>query len=265
VGLGLCGSCLSLRALDTLKASDYIYFDTYTSYIPGFGSEELSKLVGKAVTPLSREDVEDKGGRELIERALKSKVSFATLGDPFIATTHVYIRNIAMGRGIPTLYVPGVSIHSAAFSLVGLQIYKSGPTATIVEPSEIYRPRAAFEKVVGNLKRGLHTLLLLDIDVVKGRFMSFSRGAQVLAEGLIGYGVSPERLLGVGLSFVGSEGQSAVASTLLGLGGIHATAFPQSLIVPGRLDAVEAEALMFLGVNQEQLAAHARLVEELGR
>jgi len=67
------------------------------------------------------------------------------------------------------------------------------------------------------------------------------------------------------LSFVGSEEQSAVASTLRGLGGIHTTAFPQSLIVPGRLDSVEAEALMFLGVNQEQLAAHARLIEELGR
>ncbi|MEM0121208.1 MAG: diphthine synthase [Thermoprotei archaeon] len=265
VGLGLCADCVSLRALNILKASDYIYFDTYTSYAPQFGWEELSKLVGKVVTPLQREDVEDKSGRELIEKALNSKVSFASVGDPFIATTHVYIRNVAMGKGITTLYVPGVSIHSAAFSLAGLQIYKSGPTATVVEPFGVYKPKAAFEKVVGNLKRGLHTLLLLDIDVVRGKFMSFSRGAHILAQGLKEYNVDPDRLLGVGLCAVGTQEQKAIASTISGLNGIPISVFPQSLIVPGRLDVVEAEALMFLGVNQEQLAAHARLIEELGR
>lgn len=265
VGLGLCPDCVSLRALSFLKSADYVFLDTYTSYMPGFGWKELAALIGKDVVPLRRQDLEEKGGRRVLESALRGNVAFASVGDPFVATTHVYLRNAALQRKIPVIYVPGVSIHSAAFSLAGLQVYKSGPPATIVEPTDIYRPKSAFEKVVENLRRGLHTLLLLDIDLANMRFMSFSRGAQLLIEGLSEYGVDVGKLLGVGLSVVGSDRQGAVASTLEGLTGIRNNDFPQSLIVPGRLDPVETEALMFLGANQEQLANHARLVEGIGR
>lgn len=265
VGLGLFPDCLSVKALAVLKSADYVFFDTYTSYIPGFGWRELSQLVGKEVLPLKREDVEEKDGREVLERALHWKVAFAVPGDPFVATTHVYLRNSATRRGIPVIYVPGVSIYSAAFSLAGLQIYKSGPPATIVEPSAIYRPKSAFEKVLENLKRGLHTLLLLDLDVVNMKFMSFSRAAQLVLDGLRSLGFDAKALLGVGLSLVGSDRQRAVASTLESLAGLHEDGFPQSLIVPGRLDPVEKEALMFLGADQEQLAGHAKLVERIGK
>jgi len=265
VGLGLCGDCLGLRALNVLKSSDYIFFDTYTSYFPGFGWRELSTLVGREVVPLRREDVEDRDGRVVLEKASYAKVAFASLGDPFIATTHIHLRKVAAKRGIPIIYVPGVSIYSAALSLSGLAVYKCGPPATIVEPSAIYKPKSSFEKVMENLRRGLHSLLLLDLDALNMRFMSFSRGAQLIIEGLRSYGVEAQELLGVGLSLVGSERQSAVAATLGELTSIRSDLFPQSLIVPGKLDEVEAEALMFLGANQEQLAAHAKLVERVGR
>jgi diphthine synthase len=265
VGLGLTSDCLSLRALTILRSSDYIFLDTYTSYLPGFSLDHFSGFLDKEVTPLQREDLEGRGGKDILDRALTSKVSLAAFGDPFIATTHVWLRNTAIKRGIPTVYVPGVSIYSAAFSLVGLEIYKSGPAATIVEPSNIYRPMAAYEKVILNLRRGLHTLLLLELDVQRNSLMTFSRGAQLVAEGLESFGVRVDDLLGIGISAVGSEKQGAVASPIRSLAKIRNEAFPHCLIVPGRLDAVEAEALMLLGVDQGQLALHGKLIEELGR
>ena len=50
----------------------------------------------------------------------------------------------------------------------GLQAYKFGKTVTLAYWRENYKPMAAYETIAENLSRGLHTLLLLDIDEKMG-------------------------------------------------------------------------------------------------
>jgi diphthine synthase len=266
VGLGLSAEKgLTLRAAEVLRLSDLVYLEDYTSLIPGFDSTKLSALIGKKIREVTRFNLEDESGAEILDNAVKTTVSFAVPGDPFIATTHIYLRNEAQKKGIPVLYIPGVSVYSAAYSLAGLQVYKSGSSATIVEPSLLYRPKTQYEKAFTNLAGGMHTFFFLDINKTEGKLMSFSRAAKLLEAGLAEFGIETNNIIGVGLGQVGSEKQFARAASLRDLQFIHDNNFPHCLILPGKLDDVEAKALMFLGADQKLIDGHAKTIERISR
>ena len=48
IGIGLRFKDLSIRALDVIKKSDYIYLDNYTSILT-YGLKDLKKLIGKEI------------------------------------------------------------------------------------------------------------------------------------------------------------------------------------------------------------------------
>jgi len=264
VGLGLSAeNGLTLQALETLKFSDLVYLEDYTSLIPDFDPVKLSASIGKEVKLVTRFNLEEEGGEEILERATRTTVCLAVPGDPFIATTHIYLRNEAQKNGVPVLYVPGVSIYPAAYSLAGLQIYKSGSSATIVEPTPLYHPRIQYRKAFTNLVNGLHTFFFLDINRAEGKMMSFSQAAKLLENGLAEFEVETGNLIGVGLRQVGSPKQVARAASLKELQQVRDDNFPQCLILPGKLDDIEAKALMFLGANEKLIVDHAKAIEKI--
>ncbi|PSN86853.1 diphthine synthase [Candidatus Marsarchaeota G1 archaeon BE_D] len=224
----------------------------------------MFKTNKKEVKPLKREDLEGKGFNKIIELAKKQKVAIVIPGDPFLATTHMTAKLDAEDAGITTFYVPGISIFVVAFSLTGLQIYKAGPPATILEPSPIYNPKSSYSKLIDNLKKGLHTLLLLDIDVEKNRFLSFSRAAElVLAE--LNRVTQANNLIGIGIRRANSFDQKIYIESLARLKDLHDRRFPQVLVIPGKIDPIEAKALINLGANQKLVESHARTIERIGR
>ncbi|MEM4139062.1 MAG: SAM-dependent methyltransferase, partial [Sulfolobaceae archaeon] len=110
VGLGLSMKFITQTALKTLRESDIIYFDTYTSISCDINRDEIEKISGKPVIPASREMLESKI-EEIINKLREGKrISIATIGDPLIATTHVSLITTIKNLGFPVNIIPGISV-----------------------------------------------------------------------------------------------------------------------------------------------------------
>jgi diphthine synthase len=247
VGLGL-GSMedMSVRALNALRACDVVYGEFYTSKLIDSDLSHLEDCIGKRIKKLDRADVEE--GEELIEAAKSKKVAFVTAGDTMAATTHVDLRLRAMELGIPTRLIHGVSIFTACASALGLQPYKFGRTITLPFQEKGYSPSSPYENILENHKRGLHSLVLLDIRETEGRYMSAAEGAKWLvdAEERIEGGLIKDDTLMVGCARVGSASEFLLAGYPSKL--IQQDFGPplHTLVVPGKLHFMEAEALVRL-------------------
>ena len=170
------------------------------------------------------------------------------VGDPFSATTHVELRIRARKLGIPVTVVHGASALTAVPGLLGLQHYKFGRTTTLPFPEKGYFPESPYDMIVENHSRGLHTLVLLDIQADRGRLMTANEGLGILSElegrkrgGILG----PDALVGV-VARAGSERPVVRAGKLASLAKEDFGPPHHSIVVPGRLHFMEAEALMEL-------------------
>jgi len=251
VGLGLYDcSDLTLRGLRALEEADAVYLEAYTNLVPGLSLQELEEIAGKKIKVLGRRDLEERSGLELIEEVRDKVVVLLVPGDPFIATTHVAVRLEAEKRGVETEVVHAPSILSAAASSTGLQPYKFGKLATLVypRPEHGFYPLSTYETLADNLSRGLHTLLLLDLRVEEGVYMSVRDAVEVLyeLEERAQRGIVSGSTLGVGLARIGSPDQVIKAGTLEELRELEFGPPPHSLAIPGRLHPLEAEALVVL-------------------
>ena len=168
---------ISLAGLEALRACGKIYAERYTNMVPEGTLSRLEALCGKKIILLSREQVE--GEKELLDAAKGGAVSLIIAGDPMIATTHVSLLLSAKKRGIATEVIHASSVISAAIGEAGLQAYKFGKMVTLAYWRDNYRPMTAYDVISDNLSRGLHTLLLLDIDEKLGP-MKPSAAAEVL-------------------------------------------------------------------------------------
>jgi len=245
VGLGLSSvQDMSLRALEVLKGCDQVFAEFYTSKLIDSSVDELSRLIGKEVRVLERVDVEE--GEEIIEAARSRKVAFVTAGDTMAATTHVDMRLRAIEEGISTSLVHGVSIFTACASAFGLQPYKFGRTITLPFPEKKFLPASPYEKILENKKRGLHSLVLLDIREAEGRFMSASEGVQWLldAEIRLGGGLMQADGLVCAAARVGSPTEKLVAGYAAEVVKMDLGPPLHTLVVPGKLHFMEAEALV---------------------
>jgi len=258
VGLGLAPEDIPIRALKFLKNCDEIYLENYTSLIPGLTAQNVSSLIGKDVTPVSRRDLEEENGDKLIKAAMEGKVvALLVPGDPFVATTHVAIRLRAEKLGVRTVVYNAPSILTAVIGATGLQPYKFGRIVTIVYPEEKYGffPKTPYEVLRDNLARGLHTLFLLDLKLEQGLAMTVGEAARLLLEmeQRIGEGVLNDNTLGVGLARIGTSNARVLAATLSELASVDLGPPPHSLVIPGKLHPLEAEALIILCGAQEEV------------
>ena len=246
VGLGLGGERgVSLQGLDAVGEADMVFAEFYTSFSPTTFEKRLETLVRREITVLKREALEEKAEEALLKHALDKRVVLLVPGDPMIATTHVQLRVRAFKLGIETRVIHGSSIVSAAMGACGLQNYRFGESVTVPYLEKGFVPETLYNVVMKNLRRGLHTLMFLDVRADEGRSLTIVDALKVLlaVEARRREGVfSADRLM-VGLARVGMSDAYVKADRLEALIKIDFGAPPHTLIAPGKLHFMEAEAL----------------------
>jgi diphthine synthase len=182
IGLGLFDEYdVSVRGLDAIKSADTVFLEVYTSVLMGAPIERLEAFYGKKITPLYREDVEIHADK-ILDAAEFGNAVFLTAGDSMVATTHSDLRIRAADRNIPTTIIHGASITTAVCGLSGLQNYRFGKSVSVPFPYGKWFPMTPIEVISANLKENLHTLVFLDIQKDKERYMKISEAVDLLEE-----------------------------------------------------------------------------------
>jgi len=245
IGLGLFDEKdVTLKGFEEAKKCDRVFVEFYTARLIGTSKEKLEELFGKEIKILNRKEVED--GRIILDEAKNKNIAFLTPGDPMTATTHIALRIQAKEMGIKTKIVHGVSIVSAASGLLGLQSYKFGRTTTLPFPEKDYLPESPYDIIRQNKENGLHTLILLDIK--PDRLMTANEGMKVLLrieEKRKEKIVTPDTLMCV-VARAGSDDYLISADYVNNLLNKDFGTPMHSLVIPGNLHFMEAEALVKL-------------------
>ncbi len=157
--MGLRCSHLSAAVLSTLRNSEYVFIDTYTSIYQENPVECLKKyeIIAK---PVGREFLESSKPLEYAERG---KTSIAVIGHPLVATTHHVLVLDASKKGIPWNVVDNISAIEVAKAKSGLSIYRFGKIVTVMFPREGISFLESVKNVIdSNDSLNLHTILLLE-------------------------------------------------------------------------------------------------------
>jgi len=227
IGLGINDEDdMPIKAVNILKRCDKIYYENFTSNWKG-DIKNLEKLAHKKITSLTREKVESDF---LIKEALREDVALLVPGDPLTATTHIELMMEAKKQDIPVGIIHASSIYTAVAE-TGLQIYKFGRTTTLPGVQEKFKPTSPIDTIKENRKSGLHTLVLLDIN------MTAIEGLKVLQEHFGGEKVAVCCNLG-GKDKIIRYGNISdlIKDKKLDIS-------PSALILPGQLHFKEEEAL----------------------
>jgi diphthine synthase len=242
VGLGLGPKGVSLEGAEELESADVAYLEHYTTPLEPFLLKELERIVGKHLTVVDRNFVED--GNKILEEASMKKVAIAVQGDPMIATTHSELRTRAIKAGVETRIVHGVTIASAAASESGLHYYKLSRTVTVTREA-VGRLTRVYHTLHENLLEGAHTLLLLEYDVESGEGVSppEAMAGLLLAEGNFKRGVVGGTTFAIVISRLGRVDKSLAAGDFASLAKKDYGEPPHSIIIPGKLHFTELEAI----------------------
>jgi len=255
VGLGLHDEMgISLRGLEELKTADTAFIELYTSLLPDFSIKRFEKISGKTLHIVSRKELEEENGRVILKAAKKGKAVLLVPGDPLIATTHIALRIQAERCGIKNRIVHGASILSAVIGLSGLHNYNLGKTVTIPFPDEC-PPKTPYKVIAQNKKLGLHTLCLLDIKAEEKRYLSICESLESLLkiESKRRKRIVTMNTLAVGIARAGSGNPTVKADFLRKLLNYDFGTPPYSIIFPGKLHFMEAEALVVLAGAPEKV------------
>jgi diphthine synthase len=233
IGLGIWDEKdVSLRGLETCKRADKIYCELYTA-VWGGDVAKLEKLVGKKIEVVERSDIEDNSDK-LIEEAKSKNIALLAPGDPLTATTHVHLIMECKQKKVDYEIVHSSSIYTA-ITKSGLQLYKFGRTATVITPSKGYESTGFYDALAENHKLGLHTLLLLDVNMGTKQALEIlknieaKRKNKILKEAII-------------CSALGSENEHLIYGKIGDISDIELPA-PAVVIVPGELHFLEKEFL----------------------
>jgi diphthine synthase len=259
VGLGLHDEKgVSLNGIEEIKTADRIFLELYTNLLPYFSIERFEAIVGKKVQMLQRYNLEEKNGALILDATENGKTVFLVPGDPLIATTHVTLRIEAEKRGVKTRIVHGASIISAVIGLSGLHNYKFGKTVTVPFPENF--SETPYNVIAQNKKFGLHTLCLLDLKVDEKRFLNINKALTFLSEieQKRNKGIITPKTIAVGVARAGSNNPTVKADYLEKLSKHDFGDPPQSLVFPGELHFMEAEALVTLAGAPETLRRIAK-------
>ncbi len=249
IGLGLNDEKdISLEGLEAARQADRVFAEFYTSTMPNLLLNELEDMIGKKVEVLTRTQLEDENGERILSSAERDRVAFLVPGDPMIATTHVTLRLALARKGIESRIIHGASIFSAVCGSTGLQSYKFGKSTTLPRDGPV--PPSVIEAVRENRARNLHTLLLLELKTDGKAQLTIGNALARLVQG------HPEIAdwLTVGVARLGSRDQQVRSAKAGRLVQLDFGAVPHSLVFPGKLHFMEAEALKaFAGASDADL------------
>lgn len=178
IGLGLSGEKdISVRGLEIVKSSDYIYMEYYTSIL-GINLDNLSKFYEKEIILADREMIENDFDEVIMEKAKDSNVSLLVVGDPFSATTHMDLYLRCIKNGVKVEVLNNASIMNSC-GITGMSLYRFGETVTIPFFTKNWRPYSFYEKICKNYLNDFHTLVLLDIKVKEISEENLARGKKI--------------------------------------------------------------------------------------
>ncbi len=253
IGLGLNDEKgITVKGLEETKTADAVFMENYTSLMPDFSLQRFRTLCGKKIQIVSRRDLEEENGTQILHAAKVGKAVFLVPGDPFIATTHISLRIDAEKQGIKTRIIHGISIMSAIVSLSGLHNYKFGKTVTVPFPENF--SETPYNVIAQNKKLGLHTLCLLDLKAKENLFLSINQAIKMLrkVEEKKRQNVITTETIAVGIARAGGNSPTLKADFLKDLASFDFGEPPYSLIFPGDLHFMEVDSLIaFAGAPSE--------------
>jgi len=247
VGLGLYDEKdISLKGIEEIKKCDKVFAEFYTAILTGTNIKKIEETIGKKIEVLSREETEKKD--KILKAAETKNVVFLTCGDPMSATTHIDLRLNAIKMGVDTKIIHGSSVFNAVPGLLGLQNYKFGRTTTLAYPEKDYFPTSPYNVIESNKKLGLHTLVLLDIQAEKKRYMTANDAMKILLqmEEKINGNIFKKGSIICVVARAGSDEPVVAAGFIEDL--INRDFGPplHTIVVPGELHFMELEALKVL-------------------
>ncbi|AJF62740.1 MAG: hypothetical protein QT11_C0001G0598 [archaeon GW2011_AR20] len=232
IGLGLNSRDISLNALDAIKKCKKLYLENYTSF--GFTKKELEKIIKKKVIIAGRELIENKASI-ILKEAKKKDIGLLIYGDPLSATTHINCLIDSKKEGIKIKVIHSSSILTAVGE-TGLSLYNFGKTTSI--PFNNEKVIAPIEVIKNNLKLGLHTLILLDLDPKNKKFLTINQALEYLLRNNL-------NLSCVVCSALSTNKQEIKYGNIKELKNLKFNRFPQCLVISGKLHFIEEEALNF--------------------
>ncbi len=246
IGLGLGPGEVTVNGLSSIKKSSKVFIEKYTTPI----SEEYMgflKTLGKEIIFLERSSMED-SAKELVAKAKTEDIAILIPGDPLIATTHHLLFIVAKNLSISVKVFHASSIFSSAIAESRLDIYKFGPTTTITNWSEKYKPTSFLENIERNIKNNQHTLLLFDILNNGERTLSPKEAISIIKQSedkLQKKVITNSKIILLGN--VGCEDQVLFYGTLEEVEKLNfKTQNKFCMVIPGKISFAEAELLELL-------------------
>lgn len=256
VSIGLSSHMdLSLRAIEAARRADVVYAETYTMRLETT-PRLLGETIGRPVQPLTRGLMEEEAD-ELLREAENRDVAILVGGDALTATTHISLVIDAARRGVPVKIVHGGSIFTAVAE-TGLSLYKFGRTVTVPLP-EKGPVDTVIRTLRDNREQGLHTLILLDLDEPKKRYLTINQAIERLEE----TGEFSMDTLLVAVARLGSENQVIKADTAMNLKSQDFGDPSHTIVAPGRLHFMEEEALKVLAGCPPELLSGRKVQGEV--
>lgn len=222
---------LSLAGVAAAKRCDSLYIEQYTAKT-AVTPEKLVTQVGKPITLVERKHLEEDSGK-LLEEAREKKIGLFVPGDALFATTHMSLILDCKKKKIPYLIVHASSILTAVGE-TGLSLYKFGEVVTIPRWTSSYKPDGFYDTIKNNKAQGMHSLLLLEIDMTPKEARKILMMIEKEKQGSL----FSEKILAI--SKAGSPYQEIFYGFAEDLPDFEA---PAVLLLPGRLNEFENEFL----------------------
>lgn len=242
IGIGLGDEKdITIKGFEVIKRCAVVYLENYTSIL-GTSFEHLEQLCGKKILLADRDLVENHAEETILKDAKTKDTAFLVIGDPLAATTHIDLFLRAKKLSIDVEIIHNASIFTA-ITETGLQLYKFGPTTSIPFSEQENPPETPYRTIEENLKRGLHTLVLLDLRPAENVCMNIQAALTYLEllENKLKRNILDKKL--VGCAGLGRKNAEIAYGTVEHLKEHTFTQLPQCLIIPGKLHFMEEEML----------------------
>jgi diphthine synthase len=261
IGLGISGpDSISATTQNIIASADLVYLEQFTSPMSESDTAQIKKLVKGEFKLAPRWLVED--GKEILENAKSKNVALLSLGDPYIATTHIELRTRAITEKIQTGTIHASSAVTSLVGECGLHYYKVGRTVTIMSGTPSI---TAYYTIYDNLRVGNHTVVLLEYNQNKNFFLDPKDALQSLlaAEKEQARRVISESTFAVVASRIGSVEQKIVAGRIDSLLKADFGMAPHSVVIPGALHFTESDALKALADCRDEPADNASRLDKI--
>ncbi|MCF7871854.1 diphthine synthase [Candidatus Woesearchaeota archaeon] len=248
---------ITINGMNAIMKSKLVFLENYTA-IMNCTQKEMENFYQKKIILATRELVE-KESDKILNPAKTENIAFLVVGDAFGATTHADLFLRAKEKNIQIKIYHNASIMNA-IGETGLELYKLGKTTSVVFDDNNWLPETPYNVINENLKRGLHTLCLLDIKVAEPtpenirkeldkpeppRFMTINKAIKILKklEEKKQNKIISDETIGIGIARIGAEDQIIKTATLKELEQTNFGKEMHSLIIPGKLHEIEEQMI----------------------